>query len=214
MRPSPPVALVLCVLLWAGCLPDVSEWSGELLDPLKGLGYENGFELDPSCELTGELDVEIGTGELVFESITEGHRFHVVYGPQGGSHVFGALRLNNPALEFPRLEVVFQLLDDDACIEMEERGDFYRSAEGDSHWEFPAWAYTEEERARDCWPVVAGFRHGLIREPWQINSDGGVEAAGIFVFHRYYGGGGANRARLSVRDPCGRVGTAEVSIVD
>ena len=40
-------------------------------------------------------DIEIGTGELSFESLSEGAPVVMVHGPQGGWHLLGSLRFEN-----------------------------------------------------------------------------------------------------------------------
>lgn len=197
--------LLLCLsssLLSAGCLPDVWSWEDDLLDPLDSPYSSGGFQIDPTCELTGPLELELGYGELVFNTLPEGHVFKVTFGAQGGSHVYGALRLNNPAPDHPSLEVVFELLSDEDCGPVFDEVDV--AALG--------WAYSEEELEEECPPQRTGFRHGLLRPPLYTTEDGAVEAAGIIIFHTLYGGGGGERVRLSVRDPCGRVGVVERAI--
>ena len=173
-------------------------------DPLESLNAGGGFELDPDCDLTGPLDVEIGYGEFVYTPIQPGHAFEVTYGPQGGSHVYGAFRLNNPAPEFPELQIMFELLDDDAC------GEPFDDVDINNH----GWAYSEEELGDECPPAVVGFRNGVQKRLPVAGPDGAIEQAGIIIFHVFYGGGEEDRVRLSVRDECGRVGTAEQTLAD
>ncbi len=55
-----------------------------------GLGT---FQLDPTCELTGELTIEPGYGEYGFTALHEGDLVPAEFGSQGGQHLFAALRV-------------------------------------------------------------------------------------------------------------------------
>ncbi len=110
------VLLALSTLTW-GCFPNVWEWEPDLDDRL---GYADiDYELEVVCERPDPLEIELGYGEFFFTPMAEEHDFRVYYGLQGGSHVFGALRINNPELVHPTVEVIFELLDDDKCAPQE-----------------------------------------------------------------------------------------------
>lgn len=49
---------------------------------------------DATCEAAAETEgvLEIGTGEADFEPLADGDALQVHWGPQGGQHVYGALR--------------------------------------------------------------------------------------------------------------------------
>ena len=57
------------------------------------------LQVDSSCDLDGELLVEVGQGETSFAPLMEGGMPQVINGAQGGSHMFIALRILNPALD-------------------------------------------------------------------------------------------------------------------
>ena len=196
---------LLCICL-VGCVHDIWSWDDIVIDPLNQ-NYGS-FQLDPTCQRTGPLDLEIGYGESAFTSLPDGHQFKVYYGPQGGSHVYGALRVNDPALDFPHLEVVFRLVDDDACASKNGGGVF--GGEDKS----PAWARRDDSKRAGCAPRLVGFRHGVLGPKLKTSASGAVEEAGITVFHDDYGGGGADRITLSVRDPCGRSASVERQATD
>ncbi len=111
----------------------------------------------------------------------------------------GALRVLNPALDLPRLELVFELLDDDQCA---DHG-------SNEHAPTPSWAQSDAGDAAACAPRRTGYRHGVLGPKLKTSAAGAVEAAGITIFHFDYGGGGGDRLMLSVRDPCERVGFAQ-----
>lgn len=199
------LAGLLCISL-AACMPDIWSWDDVVIDPLTQ-NYGS-FQLDPSCKRAGALDLEIGYGEAAFTPLLDGHQFKVYFGVQGGSHVYGALRVNDPALEFPHLEVVFRLVDDDACASKNGSGVF--GGEDLS----PTWARREDSKRASCAPRLVGFRHGVLGPKLKTTASGAVEEAGITVFHDEYGGGGADRITLSVRDPCGRTAFVERHATD
>ncbi|MEM7157848.1 MAG: hypothetical protein AAF799_33720 [Myxococcota bacterium] len=74
------------------------------------------FELDPTCELMGDLDVTLGQGADEFQTLAGSP---VQYsGPQGGGgHSFIALRIGgiDPA-HYDRVEVTLTYFQDDECL--------------------------------------------------------------------------------------------------
>jgi hypothetical protein len=63
------------------------------------------FVEDPSCELTGELELEIGQGEDNFSPLASGELPEIHTGFQGGQHVWMAVRVKNPDLTRPQLKI-------------------------------------------------------------------------------------------------------------
>ncbi len=100
--------LLACGCALAGC-PVTTPTPCEV-DPV---GCKNANSIPIQCQRAGTLDVQIGTGETAFTAIDASHGFAVHHGTQGGEHVFGAIRVTNPALDFPQLLVEFQLFDAD-----------------------------------------------------------------------------------------------------
>src|SRR5689334_14085613 len=103
MRPNPralPIIVALATtpaLSGATCGPDPGPSACEL----DRLGCEDpepsdDFYLD-SCpsDVSGPLIVEAGSGEAAFAPFDAGQGPHVNYGPQGGQHVFMAVRVTN-----------------------------------------------------------------------------------------------------------------------
>lgn len=138
-----------------------------------------GFALDPTCTLEGELEVAVGQGYDAFESLSGG--LDVQYGVQGGQHIFAAVRVANPALDrYDRLEAAFQVAD--PCGRGED--------EGDCPWVFG-------ERT-----VVLGGGASL-----SVTADGAVVGYGyVLVLEESPDAG--HEYSVTVRDPCGRTGTA------
>ncbi len=93
-------------LLLLGCVipqgPDPCD-----LDPTSCRRGES-FTLDPECTLTGDLVVQAGEGYERFETVGDG--LDVQEGFQGGRHFFGAVRVENAALDrYDQLEAHFSL---------------------------------------------------------------------------------------------------------
>ena len=65
---------------------------------------------DPPPCLEREPRVEIGGGEMVFESVAEGDGVMMVHGPQGGWHMLGSVRVHNME---PIIEVHFTIHDEE-----------------------------------------------------------------------------------------------------
>jgi hypothetical protein len=77
------------------------------IDPA-GCGQGDSFELDPSCTLEGELQVEIGEGTSGYEPLGPGELPQVHYGAQGGSHMWVGVRVANHARDYPKLEITVE----------------------------------------------------------------------------------------------------------
>ena len=154
-------ALACCL---SGCPSTVP--SPCTVDPV---GCKSGSTLVIQCQRAGALDVEIGTGESSFTAIDAAHGFLVHHGTQGGEHVFAAVRVTNPALDYPQLRIEFQVL--------------------------------------DMFDGEIGYRQLVLGPPLQVVGTR-VEQAGIVVFGTLLETG--KRIRVTVSDPCGRVGKAEI----
>lgn len=174
---------LLGTLLLPGCLYDVWSWEQCDIDP-SACAYDDNLTTQSACALKGEpLRVHIGWGEATYAPVeASGHAFKVYYGPQGGSHVYAALRLENPSPEFDRLSAEFEILDDDACVDG-WRGD-----------------------RQGCPPRQVGYRKTILRGKQLQSSGDAIEAAGVTVYHLFWGGDGGDRMTLTVLDACGRVG--------
>ena len=130
----------------------------------------------------------------------EDHEINVYFGIQGGSHFFAGVRILNGSLDHSAFEVVLEVFDDDTCARSER-----------TPAEPQDWLPDAQLPDRDCPPTHAAYRYGILGSDGSTNADGYIEDYGLFVIHenRYYGGEGSDRLRLSVRDPCGRIGTTE-----
>ena len=49
----------------------------------------------PPMQFDGPPGVEAGTGEFAFEAVTDGMEVPIIFGPQGGSHVWLGVRVTN-----------------------------------------------------------------------------------------------------------------------
>jgi hypothetical protein len=65
---------------------------------------------DPACTLTGSLELALGEGEgsMDFTPLAPGQEPLLHYGPQGGTHLILGVRVANPAMQFPGLQVEFK----------------------------------------------------------------------------------------------------------
>lgn len=63
------------------------------------------FMEDPTCTLTGELDVELGQGETEFSPLASGELPEIYSGLQGGQHVWMAVRVKNPDPDRRQLKI-------------------------------------------------------------------------------------------------------------
>lgn len=63
------------------------------------------FVEDPTCELTGELEVTLGEGQDSFSALAPGQEPEIYFGAQGGQHMWLGVRVDNPAPDRPLLKV-------------------------------------------------------------------------------------------------------------
>jgi hypothetical protein len=109
MRPR-SLALLLTLLPLGGCWLLVPSDDGDdgppCEDDISGCSDNtSNFMEDPACSLTGELEIELGQGELEFSPLAPGELPEIHYGLQGGQHVWMAVRVKNPDLERKQLKI-------------------------------------------------------------------------------------------------------------
>lgn len=63
------------------------------------------FVEDPSCELSGDLELQFGEGEDSFSPLGEGSMPQLEFGFQGGQHAWLGVRVENADLERPQLKI-------------------------------------------------------------------------------------------------------------
>ncbi len=140
-----------------------------------------------SCpdDVTGALEVEIGSGETSFGAFADGAGPFVHHGPQGGQHVFMAVRVNNARLDVsPRLKLTFYLGQGD-CVDSGEAGP-------------------------SC-PVKLGARTlvlGGTGYTVHTNAAGAVEESGLVVFVEIPDSTLPGLVAVTVEDQCRRAGEA------
>ena len=139
----------------------------------------NVFELDPTCELMGDLDISLGQGADGFRLLSEGTAPTQYSGPQGGGgHSFIAVRIGgvDPS-RYDRVEVTLTHFRGSAC-EPED---------------VPCDEFSFDERL-----ILGG------QPEWRM-VDGMIEEYGIRMI---FPEGGRNALQAIVRDPCGQEGFA------
>lgn len=67
------------------------------------------FEEDPSCELSGELELALGDGELGFEALAPDTLPALHLGQQGAQHMWVGVEVQNPAVDYSQLEILVEL---------------------------------------------------------------------------------------------------------
>jgi hypothetical protein len=78
------------------------------------------FAIDRSCELEGELGLEVGEGEGMFAAFPAASWPQVHHGAQGGIHFMLGLRLSGVDPKYAAFEVEIEARDcDDACAAMQ-----------------------------------------------------------------------------------------------
>ena len=152
-------------------------------DPL-GCGEGEEFAFEPSCELTGDLDVVLGEGAIDFVPYQGGEEPLVHEGRQGASHLCLGLEVADPALEYPKLKVDFaaQINDPSRC--------------------------DPEDTACDPW-IFTGRRDLVLGPELPLTEDGKVQAAGFIVTISIWPTDLERRVRMTAVDPCGREGVVD-----
>ncbi len=101
MRTSVSTAIIVAGLVY-GC--DAGSPRPPVLDPV------------PLPSTAATLAVEVGTGEGVFDEISPGTVVDAVYGPQGGYHVWTAVRVTGTKLPSAQINVFARLADGGADV--------------------------------------------------------------------------------------------------
>lgn len=139
------------------------------------------FVEDPTCELTGQLDIEIGEGEDEFMTLAPGQLPEIYNGFQGGQHVWLGVRVKNPALDRPALKIRITL---SFCNE---------GCEDPTSWQ------TDQVRE-----LIAGSR------TLTTTDEGWFEQASILVTLFDWSFAENRRVEMLVTDPCSRQGLAVI----
>lgn len=151
-------------------------------------GDGSGFEIDPTCELEGELMVMVGAGEDGFEPLSEGESPPVIWGSQGGQHTVLGVRVENPALDrYDRLRVELGLFNASQCPAPEDDA-LIEPCAGD-----PPGGARVLVLGRDM--------------PLQETEEGWVEEHGMVMFFDAVGEADVVIQAIA-DDPCGRQGVA------
>lgn len=75
------------------------------------------FELEPVPPTPAAFDVEVGTGIESFEEIVvDGGSVDLTYGPQGGYHIWTAVRTRDPSVEDVQINVSARYVENDASV--------------------------------------------------------------------------------------------------
>lgn len=141
------------------------------------------FFLAEDCELSGALEVELGEGQEEFSPLAPLQEPTLHQGNQGGHHFWLALRVANPALDYPLIQVVFdaEVLDEDRC---------------------------GAEPECDPW-IGTGHRELTLGPELPINADGVVEQTSLLLVISIWPVDVDRRLRLFAVDQCGREATIE-----
>jgi hypothetical protein len=181
MRSSTIVLPVLAAVLGGCPWFEGPENSGPpCQDDVNGCGADGGeFVEDPTCELTGELELEIGEGEDSYTPLAAGEMPEIFNGFQGGQHVWMGVRLKNPDLERPSLKINVTLSDCET------------DCEDPANW-LP-------DNVRE---LVVGSR------TIEVTDEGWFEQASILVTLGDWSSATHRRVEMLVTDPCSRQGLA------
>jgi hypothetical protein len=152
-------------------------------DDVNGCANDSGtFVEDPTCELTGALELELGEGQDVYSPLATGEMPEVYDGFQGGQHIWLGVRVKNPDLQHSSLRIDIAL----SVCEM-QCGD-------PQNWSL------DNERT-----LVVGSRTITLTE------NGWFEEEGVLVTLGIWGVATHRRVEMVVTDPCGREGLAIAS---
>ncbi len=142
-----------------------------------------------SCpaEMSGPLEVEVGTGESSFSAFQQGAGPVVHTGPQGGQHVFMGVRVTNANVAVsPLLKLRFYLGQGEGCV-----------APAAGATEIPTCAVTLGQRE-----LVLGSTGFELH----LNAAGEVEESGLVVFVSVPSSALASLVAVTVEDQCRRTG--------
>ena len=138
------------------------------------------FQIDDSCELEGPLSLTLGQGLYEFAPLEPQEEYEVHNGRQGGQHIWVALRIDEPALDYPLVRIALdaEVLDDDQCADADEP---------------------------DCdgWVGVAS-REGVIGPELEISDDGAIEQPALLFVLATWPVELDRRVTLYAQDACGR----------
>ena len=135
------------------------------------------FMEDPSCELSGDLELQLGEGEDSFTPLLEGEMPALEFGFQGGQHAWLGVQVRNADLERPQLKIRVSMR---MC---------------DTDCDNPAsWA---TDNVREI--VVSG-------EQLRVTDDGYYEVDSMLVQVFNWTGFAKQGLDMLVTDPCGRQG--------
>jgi len=157
-------------------------------DDALGCQTSGGLEMDSSCTLSDDLEVEVGWGLDEFTTLESPGQ--VWFGFQGGQHTFLGVRIANAALDqYDQVEVTFQLAGiEEDCVE---------------NWDQ---VILSSELVEEC-SSYPNERRVVFGEHQDIRTDanGAMEEYGIFLEIP-----SNSTVIVSARalDPCGRTGSA------
>ncbi|MFO7567599.1 MAG: hypothetical protein R6X02_33455 [Enhygromyxa sp.] len=187
MRPR-SIALLLALLPLGGCWllfnnDDGGDGGPPCEDDISGCSDDpSDFTEDPSCTLDGELELELGEGELEFSPLGPQELPEIHYGLQGGQHVWMAVRVKNPDLERKQLKIRIKA---DYCNS---------SCEDAGNW------------------VTDNLRELVADETTlQVTSENWFEQTRMLVTIYGWVGATERRIEMLVTDPCGRQGFVATS---
>jgi hypothetical protein len=179
--------LAIAYLVTAGACTGYGGCSDGAEDPCEADAFScrsaSGIEIDPNCEVSAELLVELGQGEHGFAPLEQGYMPRVHNGAQGGQHIFVAVRISGGDPGHASF-----LLD----VALYERGAYQPGAAG-------ADAELED----------SGRRKVLIEDA-ALSGEGTFEQAGIVL--QVYGGLEGADLVLEVTDSCGRTASDVVRL--
>lgn len=135
------------------------------------------FVEDPSCALTGELEVQLGEGQDSFSPLPVGQAPELNGGAQGGQHVWLGVRVVNADLDRPQLKIRINM---DFC----ETG-----CDDPSNW-----------RTDNVRELVADTN------TLTTTSEGWYELSSLLVQVFDWSFAANTRIQMLVTDPCGRQG--------
>lgn len=74
------------------------------------------FELEPVPATTPSFDVEVGTGFDDFEEVMDGGPVDLTFGPQGGFHIWTAVRTRDTSVAEAQVNVSARYVESDASV--------------------------------------------------------------------------------------------------
>lgn len=179
------LALLGLSTLLCACPYNIWDWQMCDVDPMH-CDLNDTFVIDPTCTLTGNLNIQLGQGEAEFEPLEadEAPQTYSASGQGATIHHFFALRILNPAVDYPMLQVAltYEVQTDEVVVDPDS---------GDASF---AWRFDTERLA-----IFSPDHYQWVGDT--------VEMSGIWlqVSPPF---GTRRRVTAMVTDPCGREGTA------